>query len=352
MKIAFPLFYSVTGRLPGKRQSRSYSFREMVEVDIREVSSEAAPIACVWRPNRELRFPPEEIIPLANHGKSGPGGTQFTRWHDDRHWKRMIMSDGLFMRTPWMNDLELDRIQLQAMLNSGRIQRAFDVLCLPEWVSSARDVQDDPASQFEAVTRSGRAKAMDDLEKALANIVAVDGVIHGACFEPFVVVYKNVRPGTKVHEISVETRDLPLTIFRDKLVGAFPAAAFEDALSVATSQGMQGREQLAGVRPEILIPEAFSFDWDMFRSVTEKLTGLWVDLSRVGQQHSAVGIGKRSSDPDERFAALSSITAAETDGWMRAGVSPQPLFDALEILNDRPVSLSFPTPATTAMKVK
>lgn len=352
MKIVFPLFYSVTGRLPGKRQSRSYSYRELVEVDIREVSPEDAPLACVWRPNKELRYPAEEIVPLTNHGKSGPGGTQFTRWHDERHWKRMLMSDGLLMHTAWVNDLELDRVQFQAMLDSGRIQRAFDVMCLPEWVSSARDVQDDPSSQFETVTRSGRAKVMGELEKALDNIIAVDGVIHGACFEPFVAVFKNQRPGTEVNEVSVETRTLPLTIFRDKLVGAFPVDAFDDALSLATSQGMQGRERLAGVRPETLIPEAFSFDWEMFRSVTEKLDRLWVELSRVGQQHSAVGIGKRSSDPDERFATLCSITAAEIDGWMRAGVSPQPLYEALEILNDRPVRLSFPTPATTAMKVR
>ncbi|MCV9964193.1 hypothetical protein OIU34_20115 [Pararhizobium sp. BT-229] len=350
MKIVFPLFYSITGRLPGKRQARSYSYRELVEVDIREVSSEDAPVACVWRPNKELRHPADEIVPLTNHGKSGPGGTQFTRWHDGRHWKRMIMSDGRLMHTATMNDIELDRVQFQAMLGSGRIQHALDIMCLPEWVSAAKDVTDDPASQFDVVKQSARARVMDELEKALDNVISVDGVIHAACFEPFIAVFKSVRPGTDVCEMSVETRDYPLTIFRDRIVGAFAAGSFDVALSLATTKGVQGREQLAGVQPDILIPDAFSFDWEMFWSVTEKLDRLWIDLARVGQQNTAVGIGKRSSDPDQRFAALSSLTPETTERWERLGVSPQPLYEALEILDDREVRLSIPHHAATGMK--
>lgn len=332
MKIAFPLFYSITGQLPGKRQSRSYSYREFVEVEIREVSSVDAPVACVWRPNAELRRPTEEFVPLTNHGRSGPGGTQFTRWHDGRHWKRMIMSDGRLMHTATMNDLELDLVQFQAMLSKGKIQQAIDVMCLPEWVS--------------------RERIMEEMETMLDRVIAVDGVIHVACLEPFVVVYKSIRPGTEVHEIAVETRDYAITIFRDKVVRAFPADAFDDALVVATEKGNQWRERVSGVRPEILIPEAFAFDWEMYWAVTEKLDRLWVELSRVGQQHTAVGIGKRSSDPDKRFAELSSITAETTERWERAGVSPQPLYEALEILDNREVRLAVAQYAAPAMKGK
>jgi hypothetical protein len=225
-------------------------------------------------------------------------------------------------------------------------------MCLPEWVSAAKDVTDDPASGFDVVKRGTRERIMEEMEAMLDNVIAVDGVIHVACLEPFVVVYKSIRPGTEVHEIAVETRDYAITIFRDKVVRAFPADAFDDALVVATEKGNRWRERVSGVRPEILIPEAFAFDWEMYWAVTEKLDRLWVELSRVGQQHTAVGIGKRSSDPDKRYAELSSITAETTERWERAGVSPQPLYEALEILDNREVRLAVAQYATPAMKGK
>jgi hypothetical protein len=351
MKIVFPLYYGMTGRLPGKKHAHTYAYRELIEVNIREVSAEEAPIACMWKPNPEVIYNADNY--LTNHGKSGPGGLQFTRWHENRHWKRMIMADGFLMHAVTMNDLELDRVQFQAMLRGGNIQHAVGVECFAQWVTAAKDVADDPASQFDVVKYSHRAEVLSSMEKMLDNVIAVDGIIHAVCFEPFIAVRKANRPGTDVREMVVETTDRPLTITRDTVADALRIDRFDDALAIATESGTDGVEQLLGVRPEILIPEAFTFDWEMYWGVTRRMNLLWKELYDAGVANNApLGIAARTADPEERFAGLSSISDEAIAEWDSLGFSMQPLYEALDILNDRPVHLDMPTLAAMRIRMK
>ncbi|MCS4088444.1 hypothetical protein [Rhizobium sp. BK176] len=349
MKIVFPLYYGITGRLPGKKQARSYAYRERIEVEIREVSTEEAPIACRWRPNTDHRHDPDDV--RTNHGRSGPDLTQFTRWHENKHWKRMIMADGE-LRHPPMRSPELDRTQFQSMLNSGRIQFKLGVKCFPEWLTAAKDVVDDQESQFEVVKYNHREEALASMEKMLDNVIAVDGVIHAACFEPFIAVRNENREGTEVREMVIETTDRALTYARNTVASAMRIDRFDDALAVATENGTAGVDQLMGVRPEVLIPESFTFDWDMYWEVTNRINPFWTLTNDRGLGNSPLGITARSADPEERFASLSSIPDDVIENWTRARISVQPLYEALDILNDRPVNIELPTPAATAMRMK
>jgi hypothetical protein len=92
MKIAFPVYYGIDGRLPGKKAARTYSFREFLEVDIQELSEEQAPVACVWSPGAERREY-EDRPYQTNNGQFDDQGNQVTRWYDGRHWKRILLSE-------------------------------------------------------------------------------------------------------------------------------------------------------------------------------------------------------------------------------------------------------------------
>jgi hypothetical protein len=349
VKIVFPLYYGITGRLPGKKASRSYAYRELIEVEIREVSAEEAPIACRWRPNTDHRPYPEEGG--TNHGRCGPDLMQFTRWHENRHWKRMIMADGQ-LRHPSMGSPVLDQVQFQAMLNNGSIQSTLDIRCFDEWLTAAKDVVDDQEVQFEVVKYPHRADVLASMEKMLDNVIAVDGVIHAACFEPFIAIRKDNREGTEVREMVVETTDNTLTHARATVAGAMRIDRFDDALALATENGTAGVDQLLGVRPEILMPESFIFDWVMYWEVTNRINPFWTVTADRGLGSSPLGITARSADPEERFASLSSIPDDVIAKWERAGISVQPLYEAIDILNDRPVHLDMQTPAATVMRMK
>jgi hypothetical protein len=80
MLIKAPISYSVTGRMPGRSRANAYGFFEYLDIELREIDEDEAPIAMSWFSDLE-----EKDIRLASgryRNFRDADGMQHTRWFE------------------------------------------------------------------------------------------------------------------------------------------------------------------------------------------------------------------------------------------------------------------------------
>jgi hypothetical protein len=355
MRINFPVYYGIDGRLPGKKASRTYGFREFTVIDIPDVASEQAPVSCVWSPGTESR--PHTDRPFwTNQGISDNNGNQITRWYDGRHWRRILLAEcaGDVYRQPGLPPL--DQVLAIETLMQGCAQGVMGVFCDWTWTQRYEDVAEDQSARFDVVKKSFRQEVLEKIETVPDRAIAVDGHLYRACFEPYITVSRKFRPDTDVREIVVETDPCSLTRNRNLIDKVFPITEFERALELAAQDNRDPahRQYLENRRPRDILQEAFSFNFEMLMNVTAKL-----DEALEFVRNDPFGYGNRfireaidAVDPDKRQEVIAKFFDFEGIAWRHKGLPVHLLEEALDILDERTINTNIVTsPSVTTPRV-
>jgi hypothetical protein len=342
MRLECPVYYSIDGRLTGKKLSRTYAFREFVAIEISDLSTEDAPVSCVWSPGFEDR-PYAERPYITDNGIADLNGNQTTRWYDGRHWKRILTGDcaGRQFRRP--GPALNSELALKKLL-AGDAQTALGVECMVNWTDRFVDVEQDAASRFETVKVSAREKAVQETESIPDRVIAIGGELYRSCVEPHITVSRGNRDlGIKSH-IVIETEVSSITSDRYRLKGIFPISDFEKAyrLAVVEDHDEASSAELRKREPRQIMAEAFSTDWTMVDSVTQlvlqaQASARWNNVIFDELLTEAL----RTIDSDERHAAISKFVEYEGYNWRNGiGLPIEPLEEALRILDERRIDVS------------
>ncbi|MCZ7860929.1 hypothetical protein O9X98_05885 [Agrobacterium salinitolerans] len=346
MRIQFPIQYEIDGVKTGNRVASRYAYRELVEVDIREMAEAHAPVAVEWRP-RPLKSPHRHATSDCN--VSGPDGVQLTRWHDGRHWQRLCeghfsqgMHRGALVSARRFEELLLDPSRRGDVTNAMGM-RLFQGTTVPrrtKW----HNADSDPTDQFRSMKWDGRADAMIKLEKTVNGLMSIDGVLYRRSFEPYLSVIVLGRMETlPIREIGIEAKESA----RWNAKNAHAMLSLNDwdaAVAFALGDERPTAEitsVIESVRPQVHMPETLSYDWKVCFMAAEKIVAMMRQMAvMLVPEHPALRAVVESVDADEQYELLTSIDEETVNAWKARGVTTKSYWEALEKLEDRTISLT------------
>lgn len=341
MLVDFPLFYTIVGRKPGRRNALSYRVHEYTSLEVREVDGTDAPIAAVWsQPSHGL--PWKVAGQRTNQGKSDPDGRQMTRWFEGKHWKRALVADTSHidplkkMRLP-----VLDMTTFQRLLPTGRVHRALGIL---HRIVPSKQVSGGGVVDFDEIRSTTLETEKCRAENALANCISVDGELYVKCLEPYIRVLPYDRQEMNVFELAFETSSSvisPASIDVGTMV--FSLKDFEKATRYASKNPALRaayEDWFTRWRPTIVLEEAFTTDWGLHMELGKWLYRFVNNLSDpagVVDDKSVLRI-VTSGDPEARLELVESLSR-QIPEFERARVYLPSLLAACELVEDREISV-------------
>ncbi len=342
MRIDFPVYYGIDGRLPGKRASRTYGFKEYTTIEIPEVSAEDAPVSCVWSPGSEVR-PYQERVDDTNNGIFDPNGNQTTRWYGGQHWRRLLLSECAgrdYSRQPGLPPIDLR--SLNYLLEDYSAQKPLRVLMLMNWLPKFEAVTADPQDRFDIVRKNHRDEVLEGIARIPETVILVEGHLYRACFEPFITVSRGFRPDTGVREVVIETEIPALTRNRNVIEKVYPISEFEQAFELAVKDTTNSAERdfVSRRRPRDVMGDAFTFDFGALEAVTSKLEmAFHFTREHPGFFDSFLRDALRTVDAEKRQEKVSKFIEYEGIRWRRSNLPIHLLEEALDLLDERRIDI-------------
>jgi hypothetical protein len=342
MRIVCPLQYEIYGTTRTNHRPLRYLYKELVSVEIAEVSSLDAPVAVEWTPS-EVRLSDRTVDPVV----SGPDGKQLTRWFENRHWQRL--SDGHFYGQRSLGH-NIEASHLQSMLaepsKSSVASVAIGLMSQNDPKENDRivEVTEDPRGRFECIRIDGRTIAIGYLDKAMAGVISVDGVLHRRCVEPFFRVSLDTEgKGFKVRDIRVEATVDALWKPSTDIFACFGVDKWDGAMAFANSQGCTfDVRTLATQKPEILVDDAIRYDWDISYRAAAEAHAIQKQLVMFSSFDPRLEDVIASQDADEQYEILSSIDL-DDPRWAGNDSAARGYRKVMEILEDRKVTMVVPS---------
>ncbi|MCS4089133.1 hypothetical protein [Rhizobium sp. BK176] len=342
MRILCPIQYEIYGTTRTNRRPLRYLYKELVSVEIVEVSAADAPVAVEWMPS-EVRLADREINPVV----TGPDGKQLTRWFENRHWQRL--SDGHFYGKKSLGH-NIEVSHLQSMLadpSKNSVARgAIGLMSQVDRKERARivDVKEDPRGRFETIRLDGRTIAMGYLDKAIEGLISVEGVLHRRCIEPFFrVSLVTEKERLQVRDIRVEATADALWSPSHYIFACFGVDQWDGAIAFANSQGCTfDISALSTQKPVILVDDSIRYDWEVsYKAATE------AKKAQEQLRMFSMSFDPRledvivSQDADEQYEILHSIDLTDPK-WAGNESALRGYRKAMEILEDRKVTMVVP----------
>jgi hypothetical protein len=344
MLIKAPISYSVTGRMPGRSRANAYGFFEYLDIELREIDEDEAPIAMSWFSDLE-----EKDIRLASgryRNFRDADGMQHTRWFEGSHWLRIM--DGY---------LSGSRVHfgVSTPLSADALKRNIDAGGIPGILPNVRGftprskfITDDPMAMFDTVRENGRDAAISQTERGAHGLIIVDGIVYKRCNTPVLAVYETRLGSDFGSTICVDTHNrreknrkvrnetaagdcpdfLPLSM-ADELVETLAAESFIYDTHIA-------KERLARLCPVVhldgTVPLAHDdywradyLVWSFYKAAEEPQ-----HLDRFFETFTGEG----------RSAILRDLAAADIHGiWRGRGLPVELLEEASSLIEGRTISL-------------
>lgn len=224
--------------------------------------------------------------------------------------------------------------------------RRFEGVTLPRatrWI----ETDSDPTDQFSSIRWDGRADAINQLGKTVGDLIDVDGVMHQRSFEPYLSVVIGRMGVLPVKEIGIEAKERTRWNVGNKSHAMFPANDWDRAVEFALGDEPPSAAvdaEFARVRPRILIPESICYDWKLSFQAASKINGTIKHMvALLIPKDPRLVAAVESMDVDEQHEILTSIDEATVNSWKAKGVLTTPYWEALEILDERPISVGIPS---------
>jgi hypothetical protein len=255
-----PLHYTLTGPVTGKKVAQTYKFTETVEVDLREIAAEEAPVAVSWAAARSPLFK------LRPRNKSfelrGEDDRQFTRWFEGRQWVRLLVGhvDRDNGRSP-----DLTAEIFEARLSAGDCNRSlFGMDSGSE--GKYRKVASAQYHLFESIKKDGRQEVFAAHARIERDTILVDGVVHIACRDPVIRLESTVGT-TQGHDVpTVEAYNYEFDWFSHWNIDrpVLPLSMMEDALDICCANGFD-RADMSALLPVVHLENILSKEQDIMR---------------------------------------------------------------------------------------
>jgi hypothetical protein len=286
---------------------------------------------------------------------------------EGRHWKRLCeghLNSGehfsKIVRARKLEEILSDPSQSEKAISALGVKR-FEGVTLPsptKWI----ETDSDPTDEFSHIVWDGRADAMNQLAKVAKNLIEVNGGIHQYSFEPYISVVIARMGAHPVKEIGVEGKEQTRWNVGNKSHAMFAVDDWERAVEFALSDEIPTaaiNSAIDRLRPRVLIPESICYDWQVSYQVASRIGGIIKQLKvhtiPVGRKLEATiewadrKLQKvvESADADEQYEILASIDHTTVKKWQARGIPVTPLWEALAILEDRPISVGISRTTTT-----
>ncbi len=224
MIIEVPIRYNASGRKKGNSINSTLPFQEMIAVDVPVVSDEEAPVVAEW----------DDTPPSAVSARGGwairPGEErEHVRFCGNAYWRPLRNHElaGNEDGNP------ISSRDFTKIVSEGSHRSVFPVFEL-----TGRKFFS-PEQYFETVDFSARRKHARLVEQAAGDLLIVDGMVYGRCFEPMVLVFMTTfdreRMGTLTgysgHVVRIVNR--PPDDYRFTSADTYPLHMFREALGRA-----------------------------------------------------------------------------------------------------------------------
>jgi hypothetical protein len=331
----FPLTYVISGRLPGKAASHPYRYAETVELDVREIAPEIAPVAVSWNVAPTPSFQGETTFQHVAFSLSGLDGGQHTRWFEGRHWQRMLHGHTADPRASSYGVSPLLTAEFfSSTLSAGHCNSLL--FGLPPFLPGKTKVVAAPEHRrFDVIREDSREDAFDRLARITDDMILVDGVVYMACLDPMVRLARIVRPWGRPFAYA----PVPVT-YNDKLAGhsfldrapKLPLCAWDDIVERCCRDPGTDAGELQAYRPVVHIEDCFSHD--------QELTLIVDDLALSAREAGGIDFQALHGfrDAKDTEAKMAFISMLRRKGLMT--IKARPYFDRIvEMLEASPINL-------------
>ncbi len=274
MKISVPVGYTASVKAPRKVNAINESFFEWVNIEIRDINPDDAPIAAEWRDSREFiskHLQGNYWYAYLSARLIADDGQDFTRWYEGQHWwpvldkvNRDEVDDGVFrhnaktFQDKWRKH-HLGYPMVKSNLN-WRIVEEFP------------DGRPLDLGDYRSVEDNTFAEELERLRKSADNLIFIDGQLYERLPEPvYVLTYPSISTGH--YDMVIRVVPNAPEYLPEKL-HVYGLDQFEDALDAANLRfrargNKEEHENInAGREATVFIEDAFQCDTDIQRAQT------------------------------------------------------------------------------------
>jgi hypothetical protein len=212
----------------------------------------------------------------------------------------------------------------------------------PKASSKIVDVSQDPRGRFLSIRMDGREAAMKYLDEAVAGLIAVNGIVHLRCIEPFISVALDVGNGEpKIRGLGIETTTQALWGPGTTTFAFFGLSKWDEAIQFAEGLGWTGTvtsEPIAELR--VLLQESLTYDWGISYKAAVEARAMQKALtmfSRVFEPRLEKVI--HSQDADEQYEVMLSLDH-DDPRWQDNATAQRSYEKAIAILENRTINMS------------